>query len=249
MAAECTAGIGSAFGSASGSAQFAQRVLRRLLQQLRRAGLDLRRGEDAAETAGGVGFGGIDGFERPGEGLAAALGTPAEIEAVAVLHMPGRLAEAGGDIGARAAFGQRRQPAVVRAGDIDEGGDAAAQEIAQHDGERGLHRIVAYLDERRIFVHRLPPEGGGALVLEQAFRDRLLAGMAMHVDETGQDHAVAPGNLLRERPLVTAADMEEAGFVEGDVRVLHIGVAAGRLIIGDDGMGVADDGDVRHGSS
>lgn len=191
----------------------------------------------------------IDGFERTGEGLAATGGIPTEIEAVAVFHMPLRFAEARGDIGARAAFGQCRQPAFMWAGNVYEGRDTAAQEVAKHDGERGLHRVVADLDERRIFIHRLPPEGGGSLVLEEALGNRLLAGMAMHVDEARQDHAVAAGNLLTERPVIASADMDEAGLVEGDVGVLHIGVAAGPLVIGDDGAGIADDGDVRHGSS
>jgi hypothetical protein len=43
--------------------------------------------------------------------------------------------------------------------------------------------------------------------------------------------------------------MQEAAVIEGDVGIVEIGMAAGRRFEGDDGMGVSDDGDVRHGSS
>ncbi len=60
----------------------AARGFRRFLQQFGRAGLDLRRRDDAAEAAGRVGLCGIDRFQRPNEGFATAGMVPAEIEAI-----------------------------------------------------------------------------------------------------------------------------------------------------------------------
>jgi hypothetical protein len=62
-------------------------------------------------------------------------------------------------------------------------------------------------------------------------------------DEAGHKHAAATLFFFLEGADIAAADLEDRGFVEGDVAIADVGVTAGLLVIGDDGFDVSDDVD------
>jgi hypothetical protein len=68
------------------------------------------------------------------------------------------------------------------------GSYAAAHQVAQHYRLAGGLGILISVDQRRILVKGVTPKGSGPNVLEQALRNRLVAGMAMDVDEAGHHH-------------------------------------------------------------
>ena len=155
--------------------------------------------------------------------------------------MPCGFPETRRSIGAGATLRQGRQPCVMRAGNIDKGGDTAAHQVAQHHRQGGFDRAVADLDQVGIFIESIAPQCRGALIFEHPLGDRLLSGMAVHIDEAGQHHPVLAGYFVGENTIVAAAHLDEAIGVIGDVAIREIAMALPAFIIADDRGDVADD--------
>jgi hypothetical protein len=65
----------------------------------------------------------------------------------------------------------------------------------------------------------------------------------MDVDEAGHDHAAGPVNHGSGRAVIRSADVDKLAAIEGDIAALHVDVAGAGLIVGNDPVGVPDDGD------
>ena len=157
--------------------------------------------------------------------LAPAGRVPFEVEPVASFHPPGRLAEARREPGSHAALRGEGQPVRMHAGDIETAGYAGAHQVGQHHDLAGILGVGIGIDQRRELVERIAPERRRPDVLEQALGDRLVAGMAMDVDEARHDHDASAVDHHVRLTGIRRPDMGDCPICERDVDALLVAVS------------------------
>ena len=175
------------------------RRIRGVPEEVLPAGFHLGRSDNAGQAAARMRPGRVDRFQGLGEALSARALVPDVIEAVAVRHAPSRLPETRGEVAPRTAPGEDRQPIRVRASQVNDRGAARQHEFGQHDREQGRPDVGVGVEQGRILIEGVAPQRRGADVVEHALGDRLVARMAMHVDESRHHQAAAPRQLAIRR--------------------------------------------------
>ncbi len=215
-------------------------------QQLGRAGIDLHRRQHARQPARRVARQALGEREGGLEAPPAGLLVPFVLQLVIILELPARRGEARRQERAQAAALGERFPAVPSRTDIDDRGDAAAQQLAVGElGGRGAALGVGggvrlrALEEPR-HVHR-----AHAVLLADAAVRRLVSGMRVHVDQARHHQPRAPVHGGVGRAAIRRTDMGQRAVVEDDVDAAPVFVAPRGLVPGDDPIGVADGRDHR----
>ncbi len=112
-------------------------------QQLRRAGIDLRRAEHAEQAPARVPSRGLDLGERLLQAALARRRVPLVLDAVAVPGQPAPRPEHRGDADPQARGAEEVEPALARQGEIADGGDARERQLGERHpvGGAGTLRV------------------------------------------------------------------------------------------------------------
>ena len=208
--------------------------------QIGGAGVDLRRAQHAGNAARRVLRSIIDHIERALHGLLAGGLVPLILHRMAVLRGPGGGTVHRAQHRAHAGRGHIVGPALTRAGQVGDGGDAAFQQLAHRHHTGGAGRIRVEPEHRHEFIQRGLAEARAAQLLQQALVAGLRGRVGMDVDEAWHQHQAAPVDLPVGGAGIALADEAELVALEGDVRPFQIGMAARRLVPGNHVIGVAD---------
>src|SRR5579883_1286076 len=207
---------------------------RRIGDELGRAGVDLRRADEAREAARGVLARPFDKAERALHGGTPRRLVPFVVDGMAVTGEPAGGAEHRRRIGADAAFAERVEPALMLDRKVAERGDAARHQLRQGHLVGGAFARGVALEEEEVLVKRAHIELGAADFVGEALQHRLGRGMGVDVDEAGHDEKTAPVDLARGGVAARRADMRDAVAGEFDIDAAAIDMPPRATVPGDD---------------
>jgi hypothetical protein len=211
-------------------------------QQVRRAGIDLRRRYDARQATGWMCCGFVDQRQRRFETATPSGLVPAVFQSPAVLQMPacrriGRCQEH-----AQPTLRRNVDPALVDARQISDAGDAGQQHLAERHllASPACERVGLQRD--RALVEAAHIHGGDAVFLAHAAIERFGARVRVQIDQAGHHHQVGAVYRHVRRAIVVRTNESQRVAGEGDVSAHQAGMAPVRCIPGDDAGGIANAG-------
>src|SRR5262245_35925586 len=180
------------------------------------------------------------------ESVPARLFVPGIVELVPVFGKPAGIPEHRRQNTADARFGKRVEPAFEGNRQIDDGGDAAEEELGERDPHRRDRSLGIVVEDGQELVKRTVPEAGAAALVGNALAQRLSGGMRVDVDEAGQQQALGAIDLGVGRLGIALAHENNVAAAHRHVEIAPIDMAGAGLIPGDDPGGIAKNGGVRH---
>ena len=218
-------------------------------QQIRRAGVDLRRGDDPGQPSAWVSPGFPDQPQRRVEAATTGGLVPAVFQLPAIVHVPARGGIARCQKDAHSPARREVDPAVVGAGDVHHAGDAGQHHLAERHLLAGHARLGVGAQGDGAFVQARHVLRGQPVLLAHAAEKRLGAGMRMQIDQPRHHHEIAAVDGDIGGAVIVLSNEDDRFVREHHVAVCQIDMPPVRAIPGDDAGGVGDAGGDGHGGS
>ncbi len=225
-------------------------VARRLVsivEQVLRAGVDLRRADDARQTAGRVPRGLVDQRQRVFESSAATRFVPVMPRRSQSFSMtPACRREPGRQEHTQPAARREIDPARVVPRKIGDGGDTGQQHFAVGDLLARLAAGLIRAEHEGTLVQSAHIHRRQAVFLPHAAEERFGAGVRVDVDQARHYHQVAAVDRLVRLAGIVLADECDGVTGEHEIAAVQVAVTFGRGVPRHDPGGIPDAGGLRH---